>query len=82
MVNFKCSGKYLQVAFAWVGKVKTSKKVGREIASKEFVQDGPKKRAYDVMIDSVWKIATTKNAGKFIGLMHAVRSAPGVNYCL
>ena len=57
-------------------KIKTSKKVGMEIASKEFVQDGPKKRAYDIMIDSVWKIATTKNTGKFIGLMHEVWSAP------
>ena len=72
MVNLECSGKYVQVAFAWVEKVETREEVGREIASKEFVQDGPKKRAYDIMIDSVWKIATTKYASELIGLMHAV----------
>ena len=43
MVNIKSSGKYVQVALAWVEKIESSKKVGREIASEKFVRQNRSK---------------------------------------
>ena len=34
------------------------------------------------MIDSVWKIATTKNASKFMRLVHAMTGTPTISNCL
>ena len=79
MVNLNCSGKYVQVALAWVDKV-ASKEGGREITSEELVQDGPQKRAYDVMnAGSRWALVMMRLSVKMPNLIQCPPLPVGFN---
>ena len=52
---FKSSSQNVKVALARIEEVDSCKNVGREVASKEFMQSGPEDGTNNILIDTVWE---------------------------